>query len=237
MKTLAAGKFKDVCLHTHFNHPNEVTPIVELAMRRLHEHGLFVRNQTVLLRGVNDDVDTLQRLSVALGGVERAIELLLTANRPLLVNGEPSYSLKARRGEVVRFLLTNGEMVTATESVNDATLQLLGEELNYTVEVVLDLGFDVLRTGFHVEGRLSLAEQTCRCRARRPASGSPARRGGAPARRDLRRDRPESHAGTCPAPPGCTSSGARSTRSRSGRARPPAARTRRLCCWVAAGLI
>jgi len=29
-----------------------------------------------------------------------------------------------------------GEMVTATESVNDATLQLLGEELNYIVEVV-----------------------------------------------------------------------------------------------------
>ena len=29
-----------------------------------------------------------------------------------------------------------GEMVTATESVNDETLQLLGEELNYVVEVV-----------------------------------------------------------------------------------------------------
>jgi translation initiation factor IF-2 len=29
-----------------------------------------------------------------------------------------------------------GEMVTATESVNDETLELLGEELNYVVEVV-----------------------------------------------------------------------------------------------------
>ena len=29
-----------------------------------------------------------------------------------------------------------GEMVTATESVNDATLELLGEELNYNIEVV-----------------------------------------------------------------------------------------------------
>ena len=33
-------------------------------------------------------------------------------------------------------LFSLGEMVTATESVNDATLELLGEELNYVVEVV-----------------------------------------------------------------------------------------------------
>jgi translation initiation factor IF-2 len=33
-------------------------------------------------------------------------------------------------------LFSLGEMVTATESVNDETLQLLGEELNYVVEVV-----------------------------------------------------------------------------------------------------
>ena len=37
---------------------------------------------------------------------------------------------------LVQMLFHLGEMVTATESVNDATLQLLGEELNYTVEVV-----------------------------------------------------------------------------------------------------
>ena len=33
-------------------------------------------------------------------------------------------------------LFSLGEMVTATESVNDATLELLGEELNYVVQVV-----------------------------------------------------------------------------------------------------
>ncbi len=37
---------------------------------------------------------------------------------------------------LVQMLFHLGEMVTATESVNDATLQLLGDELNYTVEVV-----------------------------------------------------------------------------------------------------
>ena len=71
LELVARGRsmFKDVCLHTHFNHPNEVTPIVELAMRRLHEHGLFVRNQTVLLRGVNDDADTLCALIKRLGRI------------------------------------------------------------------------------------------------------------------------------------------------------------------------
>ncbi len=37
---------------------------------------------------------------------------------------------------LVQMLFSLGEMVTATESVNDETLQLLGEELNYTVQVV-----------------------------------------------------------------------------------------------------
>ncbi|HEY7248023.1 MAG TPA: KamA family radical SAM protein [Xanthobacteraceae bacterium] len=65
--TRGRSMFKDVFLHTHFNHPNEVTPIVERAMRRLHEHGVFVRNQTVLLRGVNDDAGTLHALVKRLG--------------------------------------------------------------------------------------------------------------------------------------------------------------------------
>jgi lysine 2,3-aminomutase len=61
--------FKDVCVHTHFNHPREVTPTVEQAMRRLHGEGIYVRNQAVLLRGVNDDAKTLIDLVKALGRV------------------------------------------------------------------------------------------------------------------------------------------------------------------------
>jgi translation initiation factor IF-2 len=37
---------------------------------------------------------------------------------------------------LVQMLFHLGEMVTATESVNDATLELLGDELNYVVQVV-----------------------------------------------------------------------------------------------------
>ncbi len=53
---------KSVALHTHFNHPNEVSWITSRASQRLLEAGVTVRNQTVLLRGVNDDVETMAAL-------------------------------------------------------------------------------------------------------------------------------------------------------------------------------
>jgi lysine 2,3-aminomutase len=71
LELVARGRsmFKDVCVHTHFNHPNEVTPMAEAAMRRLHEQGVFVRNQAVLLRGVNDDAAILRSLIKRLGRI------------------------------------------------------------------------------------------------------------------------------------------------------------------------
>ncbi|WP_193605513.1 translation initiation factor IF-2 [Nocardioides dongkuii] len=38
--------------------------------------------------------------------------------------------------QLVQMLFSLGEMVTATESVNDETLELIGEELNYVVQIV-----------------------------------------------------------------------------------------------------
>jgi lysine 2,3-aminomutase len=58
---------KDVMLHTHFNHPNEITWITQKAMQVLFERGIMVRNQSVLIRGVNDDKDTMQVLVRRLG--------------------------------------------------------------------------------------------------------------------------------------------------------------------------
>ncbi|KAL1893462.1 hypothetical protein Cpir12675_004070 [Ceratocystis pirilliformis] len=59
-KARRAGKH--MALHTHFNHPNEISWITEMAARRLHEEGVTVRNQSVLLRGVNDCVKTMGTL-------------------------------------------------------------------------------------------------------------------------------------------------------------------------------
>lgn len=47
----------------HANHPNEIDEDVKHACARLREAGITLLNQSVLLRGVNDDVDTLARLS------------------------------------------------------------------------------------------------------------------------------------------------------------------------------
>ena len=58
---------KDVVLHTHFNSPNEITWITEKAMRLLFERGVFTRNQSVLIRGVNDDKETMRLLVKRLG--------------------------------------------------------------------------------------------------------------------------------------------------------------------------
>ncbi len=47
---------------THFNHPKELTEEAQTACARLADAGLPVMNQTVLLRGVNDETDTLEAL-------------------------------------------------------------------------------------------------------------------------------------------------------------------------------
>jgi lysine 2,3-aminomutase len=60
---------KDVVLHTHFNHPGEITGITEAAMGRVFERGIVVRNQTVLIRGVNDSVEAMTLLVKRLGHV------------------------------------------------------------------------------------------------------------------------------------------------------------------------
>ena len=63
-RVVEAGRkiHKEVALHTHFNHPREITAISGRALDELMERGICVRNQTVLQRGVNDDVNTMQHL-------------------------------------------------------------------------------------------------------------------------------------------------------------------------------
>jgi lysine 2,3-aminomutase len=60
---------KEVVIHTHFNHPSEITWISREATGLLSERGITVRNQAVLMRGVNDDVKTMTTLVHRLGYV------------------------------------------------------------------------------------------------------------------------------------------------------------------------
>ncbi len=58
---------KEVVLHTHFNHPNEITAITKRALDGVFERGIITRNQSVLQRGVNDGIATMQLLVKRLG--------------------------------------------------------------------------------------------------------------------------------------------------------------------------
>jgi lysine 2,3-aminomutase len=51
-----------IWVNTHFNHPKEITEAAARAVYRLTQCGIPVNNQSVLLRGINDDVPTFRKL-------------------------------------------------------------------------------------------------------------------------------------------------------------------------------
>ncbi len=55
-------KFHPLYMSLHFTHPQELTPEVEMATSRLADAGIPLGSQTVLLKGINDSVDTLRLL-------------------------------------------------------------------------------------------------------------------------------------------------------------------------------
>ena len=56
------SKYGPIWLNTQFNHPNEITSESAAACNRLLRAGIPVNNQSVLLRGVNDNVETQTKL-------------------------------------------------------------------------------------------------------------------------------------------------------------------------------
>lgn len=55
-------KYHPLWINTHFNHPNEITPESRAACERLADAGIPVGNQAVLLRGINDNPFTMEKL-------------------------------------------------------------------------------------------------------------------------------------------------------------------------------
>ena len=60
------AKGKAVYVALHANHAREMTPAVRAACARMIDAGIPMLSQTVLLRGVNDDIDSLSALMRAL---------------------------------------------------------------------------------------------------------------------------------------------------------------------------
>ena len=60
---------RPVILVTHFNHVREIAEENVTAIARMVDHGIVVRNQSVLLRGVNDSVEVLEELCAGLTNI------------------------------------------------------------------------------------------------------------------------------------------------------------------------
>ncbi len=56
-------KHQPVYVHTHFNHPKECTSEAFEACARLADAGCAINNQMVLLKGINDDPETVKELN------------------------------------------------------------------------------------------------------------------------------------------------------------------------------
>jgi lysine 2,3-aminomutase len=81
---------RPVYLHTHFNHPRELGADARQALRMLLDAGCVLGNQMVLLKGVNDDADTV-----------------LDLNRQLLASGcRPYYILQCDMAEGITHFRT-----------------------------------------------------------------------------------------------------------------------------------
>ncbi|MFA6255384.1 MAG: radical SAM protein [Patescibacteria group bacterium] len=56
------AKSKTLSIVTHFNHPDEITVESVRAFKKFTSQGIIFRNQTVLLKDINDDRETLRKL-------------------------------------------------------------------------------------------------------------------------------------------------------------------------------
>jgi lysine 2,3-aminomutase len=59
-------KYQPVWINTHFNHPNEITPNAEKACAAIVDAGIPLGNQSVLLKGINDNAEVMKKLLLQL---------------------------------------------------------------------------------------------------------------------------------------------------------------------------
>ena len=102
---LLASSSKQIFFIIHANHPKELDTDIIQAMKKIQRLGIPVLNQSVLLKGVNDNEDTLLDLSEALvnAGI---VPYYLHALDP--VQGAGHFDVPETRGhELIRYLQLN----------------------------------------------------------------------------------------------------------------------------------
>ncbi|WP_457566970.1 KamA family radical SAM protein [Desulfurobacterium sp.] len=124
IKILERGE--KVWLNTHFNHPAEVTKSSKEAVKKLLKAGIPVNNQTVLLKGINDNEETLYKLFSTLQrikvrpyylfrcdpvngvfhfatSVEKGLEIMKNLKKKLSPLALPYYAVDTYRGKIILF--------------------------------------------------------------------------------------------------------------------------------------
>ena len=87
-----------VWLAVHCNHARELAPVTRAALARLADAGLPLMGQTVLLKGVNDDVETLEQLMRALVTARVKPYYL---HHPDLVRGTGHFRVSIEQGQAL----------------------------------------------------------------------------------------------------------------------------------------
>ena len=95
-------KHQPIYLNTHFNHPDEITETSAKACTRLADAGIPLGNQTVLLRGVNDDPTVMKRLMQRLLSIRVRPYYIYQAD---MVQGTDHFRTSVEEGiEIIRAL-------------------------------------------------------------------------------------------------------------------------------------
>ena len=95
-------RYGPIWINVHFNHPREVTADAARACDRLLRCGIPLNNQSVLLRGVNDDPDTMRSLVHALMRVKVRPYYLYHCDR---VHGAEHFRTTVQKGlEIIESL-------------------------------------------------------------------------------------------------------------------------------------
>ena len=111
-------RYHPLWLCTHFNHPREVTAASAAACDKLLRAGVPVLNQTVLLKGVNDRVNTMVELVKALIAIRVKPYYLFQCD---LVQGVEHFRTPTNKGvEIVQALRGNVSGIAIPQFVVDA---------------------------------------------------------------------------------------------------------------------
>ncbi len=132
-------KYHPLYINTHFNHPDEITETSAKACGRLADAGIPLGNQTVLLRGVNDDPAVMKRLMQKLLTIRVRPYYIYQAD---LVQGTDHFRTSVEEGiEIIRALRGHTTGMAVPAYVIDAPggggkipilpdyLQTLGDEV------------------------------------------------------------------------------------------------------------